>query len=260
MTKAVEQLDALIFEIIADRRRGRTRGDDLLGTLVAAVDEGGEGMSDQQLRDEAMTLFLAGHETTALTLAYTLYALGKYPEIERRVVAEIAAVLAGEAPTVEHVERLVYTKQVIEESLRLYPPAWATGREVLEDFELRGHRVAKGTQLIMAEWVVHRDPRWFPDPEAFDPDRWTPERRRELPRYAYFPFGGGPRVCIGSHFAMLEATLLLALILPRYHLELVAGQRLEFEPSVTLRPKGEGILATARARSQVPTVKTPASG
>lgn len=247
VARAVTQLDGLIYEIIAERRRGEPRSD-LLGTLLAAVDDSGEGMDDQQLRDEAMTLFLAGHETTALTLAYSLYLLGKYPEVERRLLAELDEVLDGAQPTVADIGRLTYTKQVLEESMRLFPPAWATGREALEELELRGVRIAKGSQLIMSEWVVHRDPRWFPDPEAFDPDRWTPERRRALPRYAYFPFGGGPRVCIGNHFAMMEATLLLAMIVARGHLEIIPGQRLELEPSVTLRPKGAGLRAVFHAR------------
>jgi cytochrome P450 len=247
VNRAIEELDGLIYQIIAQRRAGEKR-DDLLGTLIDALDEGGAGMTDQQLRDESITLFLAGHETTALALAYTLYLLGKYPEVEKRVVAELDEVLGGRLPNAADVKQLSYLERVVKESMRLYPPAWTTGREALEELQLRGVRIPKGSQLLMSEWVVHRDPRWFPDPEAFDPDRWEPEKVKDLPRYAYFPFGGGPRVCIGNHFAMMEAMLMLAIIVQRHHLELVPGQRLELAPSVTLRPKGPGIRARVQSR------------
>jgi len=249
MTHAIERIDGLIYQIIANRRRGEER-DDLLGTLIHALDEGGSGMTDQQLRDEAITLFLAGHETTALALAHTIYLLSKYPDVERRLVAELDEVLGGKLPTAADVKRLPYTEQILKESMRLYPPAWTTGRETVEDIELRGVVVPKGAQILMSQWVVHRDPRWFPNPEAFDPDRWEADKVKGMPRYAYFPFGGGPRVCIGNHFAMMEATLLLAIIMQRVHIELLPGQRLELEPSVTLRPKGEGLRARVQARSR----------
>ncbi len=252
VTRAVEQLDGLIYEIIAERRRDPDAAtkNDLLGTLLAALDEGGTGMTDQQLRDESITLFLAGHETTALALAHTIYLLSKYPDVERRLVAEIDQVLGGKLPTAEDVKKLPYTERVLKESMRLYPPAWTTGREAAEDIELHGVRIPKGAQLLMSEWVVHRDPRWFPNPEAFDPDRWEKDRIEGLPRYAYFPFGGGPRVCIGNHFAMMEATLLLAIIMQRHHLELLPGQRLELAPSVTLRPKGSGLRMRVQHRRE----------
>lgn len=246
---AVEQLDSVVFAIIGQRRRGGERRHDLLGTLLAAQDEGGAGMSDQQLRDEVTTLFLAGHETTALALAHTIYLLAKHPEIERRLVAELDEILAGRLPTVEDSKALRYTKQVIDESMRLYPPAWATGREVSREVEIGGYRILPGSQLLMSQWLVHRDPRFFPDPEAFDPDRWLPERAKNLPRYAYFPFGGGPRVCIGNHFALLEATLVLAVLMQRLHFELLPGQTLAFNPSVTLRQKGPGLRVRVRARA-----------
>lgn len=245
---AVAALDEVVFSIISARRRGGEPRHDLLDTLLAAQDDGGQGMSDEQLRDEVTTLFLAGHETTALALAHTLYLLAKHPEIERRLVAELDELLGGRLPTVEDAPKLRYTRQVIEESMRLYPPAWTTGREVGREIEIGGYRIPVGAQLLISQWVVHRDPRFFPDPEAFDPDRWSPERARQLPRYAYFPFGGGPRVCIGNHFAMLEATLLLAVLVQRHHFELLPGQRLSFVPSVTLRQKGPGLLAKVRGR------------
>ena len=246
---AIERLDSVVYSIIGQRRRGGEARQDLLDTLLAAQDDGGAGMSDKQLRDEVTTLFLAGHETTSLALAHTLYLLAKHPEIERRLVAELDEVLAGRLPTVEDVKALRYTKQVLDESMRLCPPAWTTGREVEREVEIGGYRIPAGAQLMMSQWLVHRDARFFPDPEAFDPDRWLPERAKLLPRYAYFPFGGGPRVCIGNHFATLEATLLLAVMMQRHHFELLPGQTLAFAPSVTLRQKGPGLRMRVHPRN-----------
>ena len=248
MKKAIAQIDELIFRIIARRRAGEAR-DDLLGALLAARDEDGATMSDRQLRDEAVTLFLAGHETTALTLAHTLFLLSKHPDVERALHAELTAVLGGKTPTAADVKALPYTERVLKESMRLYPPAWTTGREALEDVAIGGHRVPKGAQILLSQWVVHRDPRWFPNPEGFDPDRWLAARAKDLPRFSYFPFGGGPRVCIGNHFAMMEATLILALVVQRWQVELLPGQQLELKPSVTLRQKGPGLRARLADRS-----------
>jgi cytochrome P450 len=247
MNAAVASLDALIYQIIARRRAGEPR-DDLLGTLLAAQDDDGARMSDGQLRDEAMTLFLAGHETTALALAHTLYLLGTHPEVAERLRAELDAVLGDRLPTADDARALPFTERVLKESLRLYPPAWTTGREAAEEVEVGGYRIPKGAQILASPWVVQRDARWFPDPERFDPDRWEGARGKETPRFAYFPFGGGPRVCIGSHFAMLEATLMLALIARRWRVELLPGQTLTFKPSVTLRQAGEGLRARLFAR------------
>jgi cytochrome P450 len=247
MNAAVASLDALIYQIIARRRAGEPR-DDLLGTLLAAQDDDGARMSDGQLRDEAMTLFLAGHETTALALAHTLYLLGTHPEVAERLRAELDAVLGDRLPTADDARALPVTERVLKESLRLYPPAWTTGREAAEEVEVGGYRIPKGAQILASPWVVQRDARWFPDPERFDPDRWEGARGKETPRFAYFPFGGGPRVCIGSHFAMLEATLMLALIARRWRVELLPGQTLTFKPSVTLRQAGEGLRARLFAR------------
>jgi cytochrome P450 len=251
---AVKQIDELVYRIIAKRRAGEPR-DDLLGTLLAAQDDEGARMSDQQLRDEVITLFLAGHETTALLLAHTIYLLSKHPDVERRLQAEVTAVLGHDGgrppmppgpagsrlPTADDVRALPFTERVLKETMRLYPPAWTTGREVAEDVEIGGYVLPKGAQVLASQWVVHRDPRWFPNPEGFDPDRWLPERAKDIPRYAYFPFGGGPRICIGNHFAMMEATLILALVVQRYRLELLPGQRLDLKPSVTLRQAGAGL-------------------
>ncbi|MFT3772676.1 MAG: cytochrome P450 [Minicystis sp.] len=238
--RAIAQIDELVYRIIGRRREGEPR-DDLLGTLLAAQDDDGVRMSDQQLRDEVITLFLAGHETTALALAHTFYLLSKHPDVERRLFAEITAVLGGRLPAAEDVRALPYTERVLKEAMRLYPPAWTTGREVAEPVEIGGYLIPKGAQILTSQWVVHRDPRWFPNPEGFDPDRWAPERVKDLPRFAYFPFGGGPRVCIGNHFAMMEATLLLATITQRWRIELLPGQRLDLKPSVTLRQAGHGL-------------------
>jgi cytochrome P450 len=254
--KAVKKIDALLYDIIARRRGGEER-DDLLGTLLGAQDDDGSGMDDKQLRDEAVTLFLAGHETTSLALSHTLYLLSKHPAIERRLHAELASVLGGRLPTAADVKRLPYTEQVLKEGMRLFPPAWTTGREATESLELSGVHIPKGAQILLSQWVVHKDPRWFPNPEGFDPDRWTPENAKELPRYAYFPFGGGPRVCIGNHFAMMEATLILAMILQRYRVELLPGQNLELEPSVTLRQKGPGLMVRIHRRPEAEVVDAP---
>jgi cytochrome P450 len=240
MRRAVARIDELIFRIIVARRASEPK-DDLLGTLLAARDEDGASMDDRQLRDEAVTLFLAGHETTALALAHTLYLLSTHPDVERKLHAEIAEVLGVRSPTAADVRALPYTERVLKEAMRLFPPAWTTGREALEEVRVRGHRIPKGAQILMSQWVVHRDPRWFPNPEGFDPDRWLPERAVRVPRFAYFPFGGGPRVCIGNHFAMMEATLILALVVREWRADLLPGQRLELKPSVTLRQKGPGL-------------------
>jgi cytochrome P450 len=240
VNRAVKQIDELLYGIIG-RRRGAEPIDDLLGTLLSAQDDEGTRMSDEQLRDEAITLFLAGHETTALLLAHTFYLLSKHPDVERRLHAEVASLLDGRRPTADDVRALPYAERVLKEAMRLYPPAWTTGREVGEDVEVGGYLIPKGAQVLLTQWVVHRDPRWFPNPEGFDPDRWLPERARDLPRFAYFPFGGGPRVCIGNHFALMEATLILAVIVQRFRIELLAGERLVLKPSVTLRQAGPGL-------------------
>jgi cytochrome P450 len=253
---ANERIDALIARIVESRRRGGAVRDDLLGALLAATDDDGSKMDDRQLRDEVVTLFLAGHETTALALTHSLYLLGKHPDVERRVAAEIASVLGGRVPTADDVPRLSYTECVIKESMRLYPPAWVTGREVTKPFSIGGADLVVGDQVMVSQWIVHRDPRWFPSPEAFDPDRFTPEASAGRPRFAYFPFGGGPRVCIGNHFAMMEAVLMLAMIVARFRVELLPFEDLRFSPSVTLRPKGRGVRArlATRARPAAPAV------
>ena len=235
--RAIARLDSIIYGIIrAHRAEGRDRGD-LLSRLLTARDEENRGMTDRQLRDEIVTLVLAGHETTALTLFYAFYLLAQSPQAEERLAAELRAVLPDRPPTAADVPKLKYTEWVIRESMRLYPPAWGIAREALDDCEIGGYHVPKGTQLFLTQWLVHRDRRWFDDPEVFSPERWDNELIKRLPRCAYFPFGDGPRVCIGNHFAMMEAVLILATIARRYRLIIEPGQTLELLPSITLRPK-----------------------
>ncbi len=233
--KAVRNVDRIVSGIIDDRRRsGEDRGD-LLSALLHASDEDGAAMSDQQLRDECITLFLAGHETTSIVLANTLYLLSEHPEIEARVHQEAADLLADRRATSDDYDRLEYTGRVIKESMRLYPPVYAIGRQLLDDFELGGYTFTKGDTLLFVQWVTHRSAQCFPDPLRFDPDRWLPERAKSIHKYAYFPFGGGPRICIGNHFAMMEAVLVLATLIRQYRFELLPGQTLELQPAVTLR-------------------------
>ncbi len=245
--RAADRLDAIIYGIIRERRdRGRDTGD-LLSMLMAARDEDESRMSDRQLRDEAMTLFLAGHETTALALSWAFCLLSQSPEAERRLVAELALVLAGRAPTVADLPKLRFTDAVIAEAMRLYPPAWAIGREALADLTVGGYDVPKGTQVWLSQYVVHRDPRYFDEPERFLPERWEGDLRQRLPKYAYFPFGGGPRLCIGHAFATMEAVLLLATIAQRFRVRLVPGHPIDTVAAVTLRPK-HGVMVTLEER------------
>ena len=245
--RAQQRLEKFIYAIIEERRRsGRDTGD-LLSMLLHARDEDGDSMSDEQLRDEMMTIILAGHETTALALSWTFYLLSKHPEVETKLTAELERVLGGRSPTVEDLPKLTYTDVVVKESMRLYPPAWGIGREALEDCEVGGYHVPAKTQLFISQYVVHRLPHSFENPETFDPDRWTDGLEKRLPKYAYFPFGGGPRLCIGQPFAKMEAALLLATIVQNFDLELVSKKYITPQPSITLRPK-EGVKMRLEAR------------
>lgn len=241
MRRMISGLDGLIYKLIAERRlRAETEPTrDLLQLLVNAHDEDGRQMSNLQLRDEMMTLFLAGHETTAIALSWTWYLLGQHPEIEARLLAELNEVLGGRAPSSADLRRLPYTEMVIKESMRLYPPAWGIGREAREAFTMDGYHLPAGTNVIILQWLSHRDPRYFPEPERFDPERWRedPVRTGKAPRFVYFPFGAGPRVCLGAAFALMEAVLLLATMAQRFHLELDKTQSVGLQPAITLRPK-----------------------
>jgi cytochrome P450 len=237
--KARNRLDATIYRMIAARRSAPEDRGDLLSMLLLAQDEEGSGsMSDQQVRDEAMTLFLAGHETTANALTWTWYLLSQHPEVEARLHAELEQVLGGRRPSADDMSRLIYTSRVLAEAMRLYPPAWVIGRRAVEDYEVANYRMPKGSIVLVSQWVMHRDPRFFPDPDRFDPDRWTEEAKAARPRFAYFPFGAGPRICIGEQFAWLEGALVLATLARRWRPRLAPGHRVALQPSITLRPRG----------------------
>jgi cytochrome P450 len=245
--RAVKKLDKIIYRIIAERRKSGGDAGDLLSMLLAARDEDGSRMTDKQLRDESITLFLAGHETTANALSWTWWLLAQNPEAERKLHRELDSLLGGKAPTLDDVAKLKYTEQVLTESLRLYPPAWGTARVAIEDHEIAGYKVPKGTGISLAQWTMHRDPRWFDAPEEFRPERWEDGLAKRLPRFAYFPFGGGPRQCIGNAFALMEATLVLATIAQRFRFRLVEGHAVVPLASITLRPR-YGIRAVLEAR------------
>ncbi len=246
--RAARRLDEIVRAIIEEHRKSgdEDRGD-LLSMLMLAEDESGQRMTDKQLRDEVMTLFLAGHETTANVLSWAFWLLSLNAEADAKLAAELGRVLGGRVPTVADLPNLPYVERVLKESMRLYPPAWVMGREAIGECEVGGYRMPTGTTALMSQWVAHRDPRYHHDPERFDPDRWTAEYEEGLPRFAYFPFGGGPRQCIGASFAMTEARLILAAIAQRFRMELASGQRVEPYASVTLRPKaGMRMILTGR--------------
>jgi len=235
--RALSKLDGIVGRLIAERRAAASEGSDLLSMLIAAQREDGERMSDIQVRDEVMTLFLAGHETTALALVFAFYLLAEHPEIDRRIFEEIRDVLGGRPPAFDDLPRLTFTDRVIREALRMYPPAFAIVREPLADDVIGGYAIPAGSTVMMWPWLVHRDARFYDAPDEFRPDRWTPEFERALPGEAFFPFGAGQRLCIGTHFAAMEAKLVIASILQRFRLELESREPLEFLLSITARPK-----------------------
>jgi cytochrome P450 len=236
--RAVRRIDQLVSKIIRERReRGEDRGD-LLSMLMLARDDEGQSMSEGQLRDEVITLLLAGHETTALTLSWTWYLLAQHPDVDTKLAAELRDVLGGRSPTVGDLPQLRFTEQVVTEAMRLYPPAWGFGREALADCEIGGYPIPAGTTIIISPWVSHRDPRYFERPTEFRPERWSGDFARQLPRFAYMPFGGGPRICIGNRFAMMEAVLILATVAQRFRLQWHGTRPVVPQPSITLRPKG----------------------
>jgi cytochrome P450 len=236
--QCAQRIDAILYDIIRNRRASKEFGDDLLGMLIRACDEDdGTQMTDQQLRDEAITLFVAGHDTTALTLTWGLYLLARHPEAAGALEKELDQVLAGRAPGSDDLPRLRYTEMVVREIMRLYPAAYVIGREALAPFDAGAYRIPAGATILMSQWVVHRDPRWFDEPERFRPERWADGLERRLPKFAYFPFGGGPRVCIGNHFALIEAVLALAAIARNWRASVPAGEGpVSARPLVTLRP------------------------
>jgi cytochrome P450 len=246
--RARARLDATVFGMIEEHRAGNRDRGDLLSMLLAARYEDGSSMTDQQLRDEVMTIFLAGYETTANALTWTWYLLSQNPDAERRMHEEIGNVLGGREATIDEVPKLKYTRIVAAESMRLYPPAWAMGRRALSDFPLGEYFLPAKTSVFMSQYVMQRNPRFFPDPLRFDPERFSPEQESRRPRFAYFPFGGGARQCIGESFAWMELVLVLATIAQKWKLRLVEGHPVEPQPLITLRPK-YGMRMTILARS-----------
>lgn len=246
--RAAAALRKIVLQIITERRRdGRDHGD-LLSMLLAIRDqETGEGMDDEQLRDEVLTLILAGHETTATALSWTWYLLSQNRPAERKLHAELDRVLGGRAASVADLPNLTYTGMVIEESLRLYPPVWAVGRQAIAEDEIIGHRVPKGSNVVLSQWLAHRHPAFWKNPERFEPERFSAERAVGRPRYAFFPFGGGPRMCIGNLFALTEAQIVLATVAQKYRLRVPAHHRVELQPLVTLRSRN-GMKVTLEQR------------
>ena len=236
--RAAQSLHRIFAGMIAERRREGTDRGDLLSLLLAARDQDtGEAMSDEQLHNETLTLILAGHETTANALSWTWYLLSQNPEPERKLHRELAEVLGGRAPTVADLPALRYTAMVIDESMRLYPPVWSVGRSPIADDEILGFAIPKGASVMLSQWLTHRHPDFWEDPERFDPERFSPERSANRAHYAYFPFGGGSRQCIGNTLALTEAALILASVAQKYRLRMAPGHPVEPRALVTLRPR-----------------------
>jgi len=236
--RAVRRLDNVINELISEHASSRQDSNDLLSTLMQARDEQGKRMTDNQLRDEVITLFLAGHETTAISLTWTIYLITQHPEVETRIINELDSELAGRTVQLEDVSKLCYLEKVIKEAMRLYPPVWVMARMSARDQALGSWSLPRGTHLFLSQWVVHRDARFYKNPKDFNPDRWTDAFTHNLPKYAYFPFGGGPRVCIGQSFAMLEVIIALATVFQNARLTVRGRQDIRPRPSLTLRPEG----------------------
>ncbi|MCC6142876.1 MAG: cytochrome P450 [Candidatus Hydrogenedentes bacterium] len=236
--QAITQLDSIIYGLIEERKQSGDVGD-LVSMLLAAQDEeDGSRMTDKQVRDETITLFAAGHETTAIALTWAWYALSQNPEVEARLHEELDQVLGGRSPQPEDYPRLPYTRQVFAETMRMFPPAYMVGREAIRDTELGGYRIPRNSQVVLSPFITQRDPRFHEDPLRFDPSRFTPEAEAARHKFAYFPFGGGKRLCIGEGFAWMEGVLVLATLAQRWQLRLKPGFEIGFDPRVTLRPKG----------------------
>jgi cytochrome P450 len=250
--KALAYLNGTIYRLIEERRQDKRDTGDLLSMLILAHDpddDSDSGMENTQIRDEVMTLFLAGHETTANALSWTWYLLAQNPEIYARLQSEIDTVLQGRTPTYDDLERLPYTLQVLKESMRLYPPVYALVRQAMTETQIAGHRIPRKAIVLFSPYLLHRRPDYFPDPHVFDPERWTETFEKTRPRYAYLPFGGGPRICIGAAFAQMEGHLLLAALAQRVTFSLPhPGYEVKPEPLITLRPKG-GLKLTVTCRS-----------
>jgi cytochrome P450 len=257
--EAKKELDLLVYELIADRRRreeqgsnnGKNYDEDLLSRLMEAQDSDSpnsnqEKMSDKQVRDEVMTIFIAGHETTANALTWTFYLLSQNQDIETKLHDEINSVLGdgssrnnvgNRIPTADDIPKLQYTEKVLRESMRLYPPVWTIGRRVENDYSVGEYTIPAGSSILMSQYVMHRNPKYYDQPEQFNPDRWTEEFKTHLPRFSYFPFGGGIRGCIGEPFAWMEGVLIIATIAQKWTMRLLPSQRIKLDPAITLRPR-----------------------
>jgi cytochrome P450 len=247
LDEARARLDDIIYPMIERKRATADEGDDLLSRLLAARDDRGHRMTDEQVRDEVATVFLAGHETTALALSYALWLLARAPQLQARAREEVDAAVGRRRATLDDVPNLRFCDAVIKEAMRLYPPVYLVGREALCDVEIGGWPIPRGAQILSPQWLAHRDERWFSEPLAFQPERWLDGLEKRLHRFAYFPFGGGARVCVGNYFASLEAVLVLATILQRVEVAPHAPHRLRLRPSVTLRPEtGVELVVTRR--------------
>lgn len=243
-----EKLNEIVYRIIEERRRSEVEHDDLLGLLMAAQDdETGERMSDRQLRDEVMTIFLAGHETTANLLSFLWALLAKHPDVRQKLHEEIDHTLQGRPPAIEDLPHLTLTNLIIQETLRLYPPAWIIGRQAIEDDHIGGFSIPAGSGVLISPYIIHRHPVYWDNPDTFDPWRFAEEGNGDRPRYAYLPFGGGPRLCIGNNFALTEAALIVATVAQRYELNLAPDRPVEAEAAFTLRPKN-GVWMTLHTR------------
>jgi cytochrome P450 len=246
LRRALADVIRLVDGFIAEKK-AQPLGNDLLSTMIEAQHEDGTRMTAEQLRDEAMTLYLAGHETTALTLTWSWYLLSQNPDAERKLVEEWQRVLGGRAAQASDLSALPYTSAVINEAMRLYPPVYVIGREATTDLELGGYRVKRGYTVLMSQWVSHRDPKYFPEPERFMPERWLDGLATRLPKFAYYPFGGGQRLCIGVHFALMEAAIVLATIGQKYQFTLDPDAVIDIMPQITMPPK-YGMPATLAPR------------
>jgi cytochrome P450 len=237
--RARKRLDEVVYRMIAEHRATGVDRGDLLSMLLRSRDDEQDhsGMSDEQIRDEVLTIFLAGYETVANALAWTWMLLGQNPEAEAKLHEELDRVLQGRLPTLDDLSELKYTEMVLAESMRLYPPAWAMGRQATRDVELGPYLLPKGTYFFFSQYIIQRSAEHYPDPLRFDPERFTPEKKAGRSKFVYFPFGAGGRQCIGESFAWMEATLVLATIAQRWHLRLIPGQKLEVQPKITMRPK-----------------------
>lgn len=251
LRRARADLDRVVYRVIDEHRRAGTDQGDLLSMLLLAQDEDGSTMDNEQLRDEIMTLFLAGHETVAHALTWTWYLLSQHPEVREKVWREVDTVLEGRTATFDDLTRLTYTERVVMESMRICPPVWAIDRRSKCEVVIRGATIPEGARVIMSQYQVQHDARFYPDPERFDPERWTPEAQVARPKFAYFPFGGGPRLCVGESFAWTESILLLATLSQYWEIRLAPGARIAFQPAVTLRPK-YGVEMTLHRRPSSP--------